>query len=248
MEDFSVLYKFYDEYNGADFIDAYNFFNKCVERFSHIKPNIVLDLGCGTGELTKLLSENYQVIGVDLSADMLSIAANKNIKNALWLNQDMRRLDLFGTIQGVICFCDCLNYIKTRSDIAKVFLRVSLFLEEGGLFIFDASTKHRFCNILSNTSFVNETEDGMLIHQGEYSEEHKTIDMFVTIFSKYIDGTYKRYDEHQKEYYHSDSEFLKVAEETGFELCGIFGDMNFKRAHTTDEKHYFVFRRKLWEI
>lgn len=249
MKYFSMLYRFYDKYNGADFLGFYNFYKKAVSDFGEIIPEIVLDVGCGTGELSKKLSKDYQVIGVDLSPEMLSVASSKCKGKVLLLNQDMRDLELYGTIQGCVSFCDCFNYMESIEDLEKSISKISLFTEGGGLFVFDASTKHRFENILDKNAFVNEDEDGVLIHRGNYSKKNKCLTMNVTVFEKSEKkDLYKKHEEQQKEYYYSDKQFIDIAERNGFELCGVFGDLKFSKATETDEKHYYVFRRKKWEL
>ncbi len=247
MEDFKVLYKFYDLYNGADFKSFYKFFCAAIEKYGNGEPEIVLDLGCGTGELSKMLSKKYQTIGVDISPDMLSMAASKCGLKVLLLNQDMRNFELYGTIQGCVSFCDCFNYMETEDDLRKAFSRVGLFMESGGLFVFDASTKYRFENVLDGNAFVNENENGMLIHQSKYSKKDKRLNITVTIFEE-NGKQYKKYIENQKEYYYSDKQFIECAKDAGFELCGIFGDMKFSEPTKKDIKHYYVFRRMKWEI
>ncbi len=245
MNYFSTIYKFYDMYNGADFKGYYNFYKNAIQKHG-IPTEIILDLGCGTGELSKILSKDFQVIGVDISSEMLSIASSKCRNKVLLLNQDMRELELYGTIQSCISFCDCFNYMENKTDLEKAFKRVALFTESGGIFVFDASTKYRFENILNGKAFVNEGNEGIFIHRGKYSKKSKCLNMDITIFHK--NGTsYKRYDESQKEYYYSDKDFVRIAEKSGFELCGIYGDFNFTEASDTDEKHYYIFRRKKWE-
>ena len=99
---------------------------------------------------------------------------------------------------------------------------------------------------MDKKAFVNESEDGMLIHQAKYSKKNKCLLMNITVFQR--EGKcYKKYNEEQKEYYYSDKQFVDIAQKNGFELCGIFGDMNFSAPSSTDEKHYYVFRRLKWE-
>ncbi|MBO6164243.1 MAG: methyltransferase domain-containing protein, partial [Lachnospiraceae bacterium] len=105
---------------------------------------LVLELGCGTGIMTeRLAARGYDMIGVDLSEDMLAEAMEKRSlsgHNILYLQQDMREFELYGTVAAVVCICDSLNYITARRDLAQVFRLVNNYLDPGGLFLFDFNT------------------------------------------------------------------------------------------------------------
>jgi len=125
---------------------------------------LVLDLACGTGTMTALLAKKgYDMIGVDKSVDMLATAQEKAYDNnlqILFLRQDMRKLDLFGTIDAAVCVCDGLNYILKEDELQKVFERVRLFLNPGGVFIFDMNTEYKFKELLGNRVFEGNAESG----------------------------------------------------------------------------------------
>ena len=122
---------------------------------THHKP-IVLDMACGTGNITLQLAQmGYDMIGVDISADMLAQAQAKICKERiLFLQQDMKELDLYGTIDAAVCTCDGLNYLLDEADLAAVFSRVKLFLNPGGVFIFDMNTEYKFQSFLGNKIFA----------------------------------------------------------------------------------------------
>jgi len=122
---------------------------------------IVLDMACGTGNITLPLAKmGYDMIGTDISTDMLSQAQAKadNLK-ILFLAQDMRKLDLYGTIDAAICVCDGMNYILCESELEAVFKRVRMFLNTGGVFIFDMNTEYKFKEILGEKSFIDQAKD-----------------------------------------------------------------------------------------
>ena len=87
-----------------------------------INDGLVLDLGCGTGTMTELLADlGYDMIGVDNSADMLEIALEKKVESGhdiLYLLQDMRGFELYGTVRAIISICDSVNYIRSRTSCA----------------------------------------------------------------------------------------------------------------------------------
>ena len=128
------------------------------EKFECTKNKIVVDLGCGTGNVAvRLAKMGYSVIGVDNSADMLGIAYEKAAsakESILFINQDIRELDLYGTVDVVVSFCDVMNYMLTDECLQKVFGRVHLFLNPGGLFIFDMNTAYKYKDKLGTRVFV----------------------------------------------------------------------------------------------
>ena len=109
-----------------------------------VKDGIVLDLGCGTGTMTEILAGyGYDMIGVDNSCDMLEIAEEKKEKSGhdiLYLMQDMREFELYGTVRAVVSVCDSVNYILEEEDLLEVFSLVNNYLDPGGMFIFDMNT------------------------------------------------------------------------------------------------------------
>jgi len=128
-----------------------------------VAPKMVLDLACGTGSLTHIMAaKGYDMIGVDMSPDMLSEAQNKNNKinkinknDILFLMQDMRQLELFGTVDAAYCACDGLNYMLTDSDFMAVLEKVALYLNPNGIFIFDLNTEYKYTKLGSNTYIYN---------------------------------------------------------------------------------------------
>ena len=140
----------------------------------NVDTPFVLDLACGTGNMTLPLARlGYDMIGVDISADMLACAQQKawdESLSILFLAQDMRVLDLYGTIHAVVSVCDGLNYILDEDELCEVFRRVALFLEPGGVFIFDMNTAFKYHSQLANNTFTAETDDEEYIWDNQYNE------------------------------------------------------------------------------
>ena len=135
---------------------------------AEITEGLVADLGCGTGELTlRLAAAGYDMIALDASAEMLAVLREKMEEEEqtgiLLLNQALQELDLYGTIRAAVCTFDTLSHIPP-DELPEVFRRVSLFLEPGGLFLFDANTPYKHKQILADKTFTIEGEEGLFCH------------------------------------------------------------------------------------
>jgi len=152
------------------------------------KNLLVLDLACGTGNITLRLAEmGYDLIGVDASEEMLAEAARKAYEQnekILFLAQDMRELNLYGTVDAAISVCDGMNYILTEEDLLAVFKRVRLFLNKGGVFIFDMNTEYKFKELLKNQTFEGNGANGEAYElKNSYNAQTKINEYHVTFFS-----------------------------------------------------------------
>ncbi|MEG0962949.1 MAG: class I SAM-dependent methyltransferase, partial [Lachnospiraceae bacterium] len=130
-----------------------------------IEDGLVLDLGCGTGKLTRLLAQNgYDMIGVDCSQEMLQIAKDGNIEGTgtdiLYLLQDMREFELYGTVKAVVSICDSMNYIVEEEELLQVFQLVNNYLDPGGVFIFDLNTIYKYRELLGDNTICENREEG----------------------------------------------------------------------------------------
>ena len=138
-----------------------------------VTQGIVADLGCGTGELTLRLAEKgYDMIAIDLSPDMLSTLREKaedaSLSNILLLNQDIAQLDLYGTVRAIVSTFDTFNHIGPLAQLQQAIVRAALFLEPGGVFLFDMNTPYKHQEILANNTFEIEIEDGVCTWKNTY--------------------------------------------------------------------------------
>lgn len=148
--------------------------------------NTVLDLGCGTGTLTELLArKGYDMIGVDNAEEMLRIAMEKRERSGLdilYLLQDMRELDLYGTVGAVVSVCDSLNYLLAEEDIVQTFKRVNNYLYPQGVFIFDFNTVYKYAEVIGDATIAENREDCSFIWENYYHEEQEINEYDLTIF------------------------------------------------------------------
>lgn len=166
---------------------------------------LVLDLACGTGTLTCLLAgRGYEMIGADASAEMLEVAGRKALElpdgaeRPVFLCQRAEKLDLYGTIDACICCLDSVNYLTDRAVLAEAFRRVSLFMNPGGVFLFDFNTPFHFRDI-SGKSYVRETEDAYCVYTAEYTESTRLCCHYVDLFVLMRPGVYSRAQEIHRE-------------------------------------------------
>ena len=169
---------FYDEFN--DDADYGALFQAVKQRLVQhgIKDGIVVDMGCGTGDLTLMLSQaGYDMIGVDLSEEMLAVlrekAAELEIGDLLLLNQDLLELDLYGTIRAAVSTFDTFNHIGPINRFEQAIAKAAFFMEEDGVFLFDVNTPYKHRNVLGNETFTLESEDALCVWKNRLDEEQQ---------------------------------------------------------------------------
>ena len=153
-----------------------------------VMDGLVLDLGCGTGSLTGLMARSgYDMIGIDNSGEMLQIAMNKRNASGLdilYLLQDMRGFELYGTVKAVISICDSMNYIMEYQELVEVFRLVNNYLDPKGVFIFDLNTEYKYRELLADNTFAEDREESSFIWNNFYDEEDKVNEYDLTLFVK----------------------------------------------------------------
>lgn len=241
MNAYSSLAKFYDSLTRdvpygkiADYI---------VETFRRagLEVKTILDLACGTGSLTYLLANRgYDMIGVDASAEMLMIAADKSGLEAnrpLLLNQSLEDLDLYGTVDAAICSLDGINYIRPES-VGDVFRRVCIFLEPGGMFIFDIHTPSKLKSF-DGEVFLDETDDVYCIWRAEFDANVNACRYGMDIFER--DGRkWLRSREEHVEYAYDPCDITKLLISAGFEDVHLYGDMTYDGPTASDQRLYIT--------
>ena len=208
----------------------------------------VLDLACGTGSLTRELAERgYEMIGVDLSPDMLAEAAEKNHNvNAIppmFLCQSMDKLDLYGTIDACVCCLDSVNYVTSPKKLQKAFERVHLFLMPGGLFLFDINTPEKLMG-LDGQIFLDETEDTYCVWRAEYSRRRRVCSYFMDIFRLDSDtDTWERGEELHEEYAYTPEELEEYLRRAGFTHIRQYGNLKLRPPKPGEDRIFFVARK-----
>ncbi len=213
-----------------------------------VDGGLLLDLGCGTGTLSLMLEKKgYDVIGVDASEDMLMVANEKKYEensSVLFLCQKAEELNLFGTINCAVSSLDTINHISNITDVEKALSLVSLFMEIGGIFIFDMNTPFKHREILGNNTFIYDMEDVYCIWQNSLDEVNGKTDIELDFFIKNEDDEcYERYSESFSEYIYDINDILAIIKKCGFTLLDINDDYSENQVSDTTQRITFVVKK-----
>lgn len=243
---YGIFAEFYDVLtSNIDYKKRACYFDSLVKEFGGKQGGLLLDLACGTGSLSEELDElGYDVIAVDNSQEMLGIAMDKKFdsgRNIQYLCQDMRRIDMFGTIDVTVCALDSLNHLDSIDDVRKVFERVFLFCEPDGLFIFDINTEYKHKEILGDNTYVYDTDEVYCVWQNscDGSRVKIELDFFVP-----EDGAYKRYEEHFFENAYPLEDIDRILEEIGFEILSCCDDDSRNPVCETTQRAVYVVKKR----
>ena len=213
-----------------------------------IEDGLVLDLGCGTGSLTEILAtKGYDMIGADGSAEMLEIAMEKKAQSGhdiLYLLQDMREFELYGTVRAVVSVCDCVNYITDEKELEQVFRLVNNYLDPEGIFIFDFNTEYKYKEILGEQTIAEDREDCSFIWDNYYYEDESMNEYELTLFIKERDSNlYRKYQEmHYQKAYTLDA-MRELVEWSGLEFVTAY-DAYTRKAPTESSERICVVARE----
>ena len=185
-----------------------------------VEEGIVVDLGCGTGSMTEILAEyGYDMIGVDNSEDMLEIAMEKRIKSGhdiLYLLQDMREFELYGTVRAAVSVCDSVNYITEPDDLREVFRLVNNYLDPGGVFLFDFNTDYKYREVMGDCTIAEDRGDCSFIWDNYYYEEERINEYDLTLFIRTEEpDLYRKYQETHYQRGYTLEEIRGLLEEAG---------------------------------
>ncbi|MCR5250477.1 MAG: class I SAM-dependent methyltransferase [Lachnospiraceae bacterium] len=211
-----------------------------------IEDGLVLDLGCGTGTVCELLSEaGYDMIGVDASADMLRLANEKKIAGGhdiLYLLQDMRSFELYGTVRAVICICDSLNYLLEEEELLECFRLVNNYLDPGGLFLFDFNTVHKYRDVIGETVIAEKREECSFIWENSY--EDGINDCELTVFMKAEDGRYDCMEEEHLQRGYEPAQIRAALDQAGMIFVGAEDSESGGEPDETSERIFVTAREK----
>lgn len=246
MSEYGVFAKYYDRLTeNVAYEERAEYFRRLLSSFG-VNGGVLIDLACGTGRLLALMEGfGFDVIGVDSSAEMLCVTQN-NLLTAktrpLLLCQKMQELDLYDTVDAVICSLDSINHLVAPRDVIKTFERVALFLNHGGIFIFDVNTLHKHKNILADNCFVYDLEDLFCVWQNSLDEKTDTVNITLDFFEK--EGRlYNRSTQTINERAYSFEDLTLWLEQSGLTLLEIYDELKFTPPGQDCQRAVFVVRK-----
>ena len=241
MESYTDFAYIYDKLIDQDYEKWADYIEEIFKKHN-VKPKLVLDLGCGTGSITNILSKRgYDMIGIDLSPDMLNVARDKACKDGLdvlYLCQDIREFELYGTVDAIICTLDVLNYITKEEELSKIFALVKNYLNPEGIFIFDINTEHKLENVLGNNTFINEENGVFYTWENEY--ENNISNQYLTFFVETKEGLYERFDENHIQRAYTFEEIKSLLNNNSLILDAQYPLFSFEKPDDNCEKVIFV--------
>ncbi len=200
-------------------------------REAGIHGGLIAELGCGTGSITRrLAARGYDMIGIDASPDMLDIAREREMeiraemqdperKDILYLLQDMRSFELYGTVRGVVCCCDSINYILEPAEVQEVFRLVNNYLDPDGLLVMDFHPPGYYSHMLNDRTIAEVREDVAMFWENE-EDENDIHRFYLTIFREGEDGRYDRFDEEHVQRGYTPEALKESAEAAGLtDIC-----------------------------
>ena len=196
MEAYTSFASVYDRYMDNVPYDSWAANIKTLFEKYTVPMEIVCDLGCGTGQITRRLKDmGYDMIGIDVSYDMLMEAqTHEDSDGILYLCQDMREFELYGTVGAVVSLCDSMNYLQNTDELFTVCKLANNYLDPKGLFIFDVKTEH-FYEQLGTRTIAENREEGSFIWENDYDPDTRDNAYYLTIYEENDEGTFDRYEE-----------------------------------------------------
>lgn len=227
----------------------YEEWGKYLEELLHeygVTGGIMLDIGCGTGTLTELIAKKgYDMIGIDYSEEMLDLALEKKEhsgEDILYLHQDMREFELYGTVNAAISICDSINYITEDDELQKVFQLVNNYLDPKGIFIFDFNTVYKYKEVLGESTIAENREECSFIWDNYYYEDERMNEYELSLFLKEEDGRYRKFEETHYQKAYDLCDIKRLVTKSGLEYVTAYDAFTKNAPHEKSERIYVVAR------
>ncbi len=248
MEQYSNFAFIYDDLmNDVDY-DGWVKYIEDIIKDENLKVQNILELACGTGNMTiPLTKKNYDIAAIDISDEMLSVAREKAEKEGVelvLLQQDLAEFDFeIDNLDCILCACDGFNYITYDDDLQRVFNKSYELLKHEGVLIFDISSYYKLANVLGNNMYGENREDVAYMWQNYFDEEENLVEMELSFFIKDENGKFDRFKEVHQQRAYTEDEIIEMLNEAGFEYIKTYGDFKFEAPNEETERIFFVCKK-----
>ena len=230
--------------NDVDYRATVEFYMQILQR-EGVYPRTAVDLACGTGSVALILAElGMEVTGVDMSAEMLCVAAQKaqDMENPpFFVCQQLQDLRLPRGVDLAVCALDSLYYITDPADCRQAIARIYRVLNPGGCFIFDVNTPEKL-RAMDGQIFLDEDEDVYCVWRGEFSEESNICTYWMDLFQRTGENWTRSYEEH-REYAYSAEQLTEYLRQAGFTSLEIYADRRFEAPGPGEQRIYMKARK-----
>ena len=210
-----------------------------------LRPRTAVDLACGTGTVSILLAQQgLQVIGVDMSEEMLTVAQQKasDMDNPpRFVCQHLQKLVLPRGVDLAVCALDSLDYITAPNDCAEAIRRVYRALNPGGIFIFDVNTPEKL-RAMDGQVFLDEDDDVYCVWRGEFDEKTNICSYGMDLFQRQGRLWRRSFEEH-REYAYSTEQLTGYLKAAGFTNIRVYGDRRLEPPRSGEQRIYFKARK-----
>lgn len=248
MEAYTSFARVYDTFMDNIPYEEWAKYLTALLREYGVTEGLMLDLGCGTGTMTEMLADQgYDMIGVDYSEDMLEIAMEKRAESGhdiLYLLQDMREFELYGTVGAVVSVCDSVNYITEEEDLEEVFRLVNNYLDPKGIFIFDFKTLYNYQTVLGDRTIAEKREECSFIWDNYYYEEEKINEYELTLFIQDEGDLYRKFEELHYQRAYTLDDMIRLIQKSGLEFVTAYDAFTRHAPHEKSERIYVIAREK----
>ena len=252
MEAYSEFAQVYDLFmDNIPYDEWCEYLVKLLKQYD-VNDGLVLELGCGTGNISEALrKKGYDMIGIDNSAEMLSVAIEKSmdvedetLPQALYLCQDMREFELYGTVKAIVSICDSMNYITEPEDLLEVFRLANNYLDPEGVLIFDLNTCYKYENLLGEQTIAETREDHCFIWDNFYDKDSRLNEYVLNLFIQGDDGRYDRHEEIHYQRAYDLEQVRQLIEEAGLKWEGAYDAFTMEPVRDDSERIYIIAREQ----
>ena len=249
MDAYTSFARVYDTFmDNVPYYDWANYLQDLLREYD-IWDGLILDLGCGTGSMAEELAKRgYDMIGVDNAEEMLEIAMEKRMESGydiLYLLQDMREFELYGTVRGIVSVCDSVNYITEDEDLLEVFRLVNNYLDPMGVFIFDFNTVYKYETVIGDTTIAENREDCSFIWDNYYYEDEQINEYQLSLFIKEEDSDlYRKYQETHFQRAYDLETIQRLIKKSGLEYITAYDAFTRDEPTEESERIYVIARER----